>query len=97
MELYGAVNTIMSVVQTLERTINVMVKNQFDDIGTKLDSLVKAAGKAPSSGGGGNPPGASGAGASGSGVPTSNKLGGQIKLAKPNKFDGSDRNKAINF
>jgi hypothetical protein len=95
LELYGAVNAIMSAVQTLERTINVTVKDQFDDIGTKLDSLVKAVGKAPSSGGGGNPPGGSGAGASGSGA--TNKLGGQIKLAKPDKFDGSDRNKAVNF
>jgi hypothetical protein len=47
LELNGAVNAIMSAVQTLERTINVTVKDQFDDIGTKLDFLVKAAGKAP--------------------------------------------------
>jgi hypothetical protein len=97
LELYGAVNAIMSAVQTLERTINVTVKDQFNDIGTKLDSLIKAAGKAPPSGGGGIPPGGLGAGASGSGAAASNKLGGQIKLAKPDKFDGSDRNKAVNF
>jgi hypothetical protein len=97
MELYGVVNAIMSAAQTLERTINVTVKNQFDDIGMKLDSLVKAAGKAPPSGGGGNPPGGSGAGAAGSGAAASSKLGGQIKLAKPDKFDGSDRNKVVNF
>jgi hypothetical protein len=71
LELYGAVNAIMSAVQMLERTINVTVKDQFDDIGTKLDSLVKAVGKAPPSGGGGNPPGGSGAGASGSGAAAS--------------------------
>jgi hypothetical protein len=29
--------------------------------------------------------------------PPSSKLGGQIKLAKPDKFDRSDRNKAVNF
>jgi hypothetical protein len=90
MELYGAVNAIMSVVQTLEWTINVTVKNQFDNIGTKLDSLVKAAGKAPPTGGGSNLPGGSGAGASGSRASASSKLGGQIKLAKPDKFNGSD-------
>jgi hypothetical protein len=89
-ELYGAVNAIMGAVQKLERTINVDVKNQMDDIGTKIDSLVKAAGKAPPPGGGGIPPGGSGAGASGSGAAASSKLGGQIKLAKPDKFDGSD-------
>jgi hypothetical protein len=72
------------------------VKNQIDDIGTKIDSLIKAAGKAPPPGGGGNLPGGSGAGAAGSGAP-SNKLGGQIKLAKPDKFDGTDPNKAVNF
>jgi hypothetical protein len=62
LELYGMVNAIMSAVQTLEQTINVTVKDQFDDIGTKLDSLVEVVGKAPPSGGGGNPPGGSGAG-----------------------------------
>jgi hypothetical protein len=97
LELYGAVNVIMGAVQTLERAINVDVKNQIDDIGMKIDSLIKAAGKAPPPGGGGNPPGGPGAGASGSGASTSSKLGGQIKLAKPNKFDGSDRNQAVNF
>jgi hypothetical protein len=97
LELYGMVNVIMSVVQTLERTINVTVKDQFDDIGTKLDSLIKAAGKALPSGGGGNLPGGSGAGASGSGASASSKLGGQIKLAKPDKFERSDQNKAVNF
>jgi hypothetical protein len=68
LELYGVVNAIMSAVQPLERTINVTVKAQFDNIGTKLDSLVKVVEKAPPSGGGGNPPGGSGAGALGSGA-----------------------------
>jgi hypothetical protein len=97
LEFYGVVNTIIGAVQTLEWTINVTVKDQFNDIGTKLDSLIKVAGKAPLPGDGGNLPGASEAGASGSGASASSKLGSPIKLTKPDKLEGSDQNKAVNF